>query len=235
MILKLNLELITECLKDKQKYYILKDTFPEEIIVFYPHKICLINLKYSKVKTLWEGDYIHGFIYTKGLYWYDKKSLKLSVVSYNQKEKKNIHTNIKVRTKCIYTELTNKEFPSWFYKVIEKEECEFTHLINNLIKEPIISISIKDHINTYGQIETKNFTWYFTSEDSNWINGARSYFRCCKVNKSNKKIEQLFVIGKKYHNEEMKVKDFNELIIKYSNNDVPNLMRKLKYIKIERF
>lgn len=33
----------------------------------------------------------------------------------------------------------------------------------------------------------------------------------------------------------MKVKDFNELIIKYSNNDVPNLMRKLKYIKIERF
>lgn len=232
MVLKLNLELITECLKDKQKYYILKDTFPEEIIVFYVDKICLINLKYSKVKTLWEGDYIHGFIYTKGLYWYDKRSLKLSVVSYNQEEKKNIHTNIKVRTKCIYTELTNKEFPSWFYKVIEKEKCEFTHLINNLIKEPIINISIKDHINTYGQIETKNFTWYFTSEDSNWINGARSYFRCCRINKSNKKVEQLFIIEKGYYYEEFKITNLNEMITKYPKKDAVALLSDIKYIRI---
>jgi hypothetical protein len=233
VVLKLNLELITKCLKDKQKYYILKYTFPEEIIVFYVDKICLINLKYSKVKILWEGNYIHGFIYTKRLYWYDKKSLKLSVVSYNQKEKKNIHTNIKVRTKCIYTELTNKEFPSWFYTVIEQEEkeCEFTHLINNLIKEPIININIKDHIYTYGQIETKNSIWFFTSEDSNWINGVLSYFRCCKVNKSNNKIEELFIIEKGYYYEEFKITNLNEMITKYPKKDAVALLSDIKYIR----
>lgn len=238
-MLKLNLKLIGECLQGLQGYYILnhKHQISKELICLYPNKICLVNLKYSKVKTLWEGDYIHAFIYTKGFDWYDKRSLKLSVVSYNQEEKKNIHTNIKVRTKCIYTERTNKEFPSWFYKVIEKgnKECEFTHLINNLIKEPIISINIKDHIYTYGEIETKNFTWFFTSEDSNWINGARAYFRCCRINKSNNKVEELFIIEKGYYYEEFKITNLNEMATKYPNKDAVALLSDIKYIRIERY
>lgn len=171
------------------------------------------------------------------MYWYDKRSLKLSVVSCNQEEKKNIHTNIKIRTKCIYTERTNKEFPSWFYKVIEQEEneCEFTHLINNLIKEPIISINIKDYIYTYGEIETKDSIWFFSSEDSDWVNGARSYFRCCQISKSSKKVEELFVIGKLYHSEEFKVKDFKEMVIKFPKKDAVDLLSKLKYIKIDKY